>query len=142
MSIKEKEGHYREAVRYIENASEILRTKAGKSGKYYEDAKYVKMACGTAYSGVLLAIETYLESKGKPIPAKKRGRISVDEYRKSLATLDMKLLRTFNTSYEILHLVGYYEGETNYAVIRGGMDAAIDIINKIRPVGLAGLKLN
>lgn len=142
MSTQEKQLRYKEAVRYIENASDILRTKAGKDGKYYNDAKYVRMACGTAYNGVLLAVETFLENKGLAIDKKRKGRVSVDDYRKPLGRLDQKMLRTFNTAYEILHLVGYYEGETNYGVIRSGMDAAIDIINKIKPAGLAGLKLN
>ena len=78
MSTKEKEGKYREAVRYIENALEILRTKAKKKDRYYEDVKYVKMACGTAYSGVLLALDAYLELKGMPLEKKKGSQISVD----------------------------------------------------------------
>ena len=86
MSSKEKENRYREAVRYIENAADILRTKANKNGKYYEDGRYVRMACGTAYNGVLLAIETYLEAKGKSPETKKGSRISVNHYRKRLGT--------------------------------------------------------
>lgn len=35
MSTKEKADNYREAVRYMENASEILRTKAKKDDGYY-----------------------------------------------------------------------------------------------------------
>ena len=142
MSTLEKETRYREAVRYMNNATEILRTKANKNRKYYEDAKYVRMACGTAYSGVLLALETYLEAKGKPIERKRSWRTSIEDYRRRLGSLDQKILRTFNTAYEILHLVGYYEGETSYGVIRSGMDAAVDVINKIKPAGLEGLRLN
>ncbi len=142
MSTREKEMHYREAVRYLENAADILSNKAGKEGKYYRDAKYVRMACGSAYNGTLLALDTFFEMKGNPIERKKKQRISVDEYRKKLTLLDKKLLKTFNTAYEILHLVGYYEGETNYLVIQAGMDSAIDVVNKIKPAGLAGFSLN
>ena len=60
MSTQEKEMRYREAARYIENATDILKTKGKKEGGYYQDTKYVKMACGTAYNGVLMAADTYL----------------------------------------------------------------------------------
>jgi hypothetical protein len=36
MRIKDRETSYREALRYIENATEMLRTKADKKDKYYE----------------------------------------------------------------------------------------------------------
>jgi len=141
MSTKERQNRYREALRYISNASEILRTKAKKKDKYYEDDKYVRMACGTAYNGVLLAAETYLEMKGKSIEKKKGTRIKVEDYRTRLAKIDLKVLKTFNTAYEILHLVGYYEGETKYGVIREGLDSAVDLINQIRPAGESNFEL-
>jgi uncharacterized protein (UPF0332 family) len=141
MSTKEKQNRHREAIRYISNASEILRTKAQKKEKYYEDEKYVKMACATAYNGVLLATEAYLEMKGLPIEKKKWARMNVKDYRDRLAKLDRSVLRSFNTAYEILHLVGYYEGETKASIILGGIDAAIDIINKIKPTGEPELHL-
>ena len=142
MSIKEKETRYREAVRYMNNATELLRTKAYKKDRFYEDAKYVRMACGTAYNGVLLALETYFEQKGVPIENKKNGRINVKDFEKRLAGLNKKMLNEFRATYEVLHLSGYYEGLTKYDVIQSGMDSAVQIINKIKPIGLAGLKLN
>ncbi len=135
MSTKEKETRYREAIRYMENVTEILRTKAGKKDKYYQDAKYVKMACGTAYSGLLLATDAYLEMKGKPLEKKKWSLKSIEDYRKSLASLDNKVLQNFNSAYEILHLVGYFEGEKRESIINAGLDAAMDVIEKIKPVG-------
>ena len=42
-----KEKAYNEALRYISNAKDTLK-KAKKEGRYYEDAKYVKSACGIA----------------------------------------------------------------------------------------------
>lgn len=141
MSSKERQTRYREAVRYIANAGEILRTKANKKDKYYQDDKYVRMACATAYNGVLLAADTYLEMKGKSIEKKKGARVSVDDYRARIAKLDKSLLRTFNTAYEILHLVGYYEGETKSDIIQSGIDSAIDIINYIKPAGEPDLQL-
>lgn len=135
MSTKERQNRYREAVRYIHNASEILRTKANKKDKYYQDNKYVRMACRTAYSGVLLAVDTYLEMKGKGLEKKKGSRKKVEDYTNRLSKIDKKMLKMFNTSYEVLHLFGYYEGETNYAVIKAGIDSAVDIINQIKPTG-------
>ena len=142
MSIKERQNRYREAVRYIQNAQEILQAKAKKKDKYYEDDKYVRMACATAYDGVLLAANTYLEMKGKAIDKKKGPRTNVDDYRIRIAKLDKSVLRIFNTAYEILHLVGYYEGETKSDIIRSGIDAAVDIINEIKPSGEPDLQLD
>ncbi len=141
MSIKEKEMRYREAVRYLDNAAEILRNKALKKDRYYGDAKYVSMACGTAYKAVLLALETYFELKGMPLDHKKYGRTNVKDFERRLAVLDKKMLNEFSTTYDVLHLAGYYEGQTKYDVIRSGMDSAIQIINKIKPMGMARLKL-
>jgi hypothetical protein len=100
------------------------------------------MACATAYNGVLLAADTYLEMMGKAIEKKKGARVSVDDYRTRLAKLDKSVLKNFNTAYEILHLVGYYEGETKSDIIRSGIDSAIDVINQIKPAGEADLQLN
>ena len=142
MSIKEKETRYREAVRYIENAVEILKTKAKKKDRYYEDVKYVRMACGTAYSGVLLALNSYLEIKGKPIEKKKGSQVNVKDYQMALAQVDTKILKEFTTVYRILHIDGYYQGEDNYSVIKSGMDSAMQIINKIKPPGVEAFSLN
>ena len=38
----------KEAQRYLDNAREILSTKAEKDGGYYNDPKYVRMAGDTA----------------------------------------------------------------------------------------------
>jgi len=142
MSTREKETRFREAVRYIENAIDILKTKAQKKARYYEDQKYVRIACGTVYSGVLLALNSYLEIKGKPILKKKKSQINVKDYQMALAQVDTKILNEFTTAYRILHIDGYYQGENNYAIIKAGMDSAAQIINKIRPQGLEAFSLN
>jgi Domain of unknown function (DUF5618) len=141
MSIKERQNRYREAVRYINNATEILRTKGKKKDKYYQDDKYVRMACATAYNGVLLAADTYLEMKGKSIEKKKGARVNVDDYRKRFTVLNKKVLNDFNSAYGILHIEGYYEGVTSYAAIRAGLDSAVDLINQIKPTGETDLVL-
>jgi len=75
MSIREqenvKEKYYSEAMRYMDNAKECLQ-KAQKEGKYYNDQKYVKMACGTAYNGMLVALDGFLDSKMSRCPKERK----------------------------------------------------------------------
>lgn len=100
----------KEAIRYLENAKELL-SKSGIEGDRYEDIKYIKQACGTAYLAVLKAIDEYLINKGvseKELPK------SVDGYRemlkKHLSIHNGKLTREFEKLYKELHIAGYYRG--------------------------------
>jgi uncharacterized protein (UPF0332 family) len=120
---------YSEAVRYMENARETLK-KAGKEDQRYKDPKYVKTACGTAYSGVLLALDAYLLLKGIK---KTKRRKSIEYYCKHLSNLDGKLLHRLNNVYEALHLNGYYEGVLNARIVKAGFDDAYKIIDSIKP---------
>ena len=76
-----------EAMRYLENAKEILKTKARKDEGLYLDKKYVKMAGHTAYSGVLYSLDELLRGK-------KKGRKSVEWYQKELSNIDRKITYT------------------------------------------------
>ncbi len=138
-AIELKTKNYKESLRYLENAFDILKTKAKKEGNYYQDAKYVRMACGTAYSGVLIALDTFLKLKDSPIEKKKNQRKTVDDYRDKLSNIDKKILNEYNSAYEILHLVGYYDGFTKFDVIKSGLNSATEIINKIKPQGFSGI---
>ena len=109
---------YKEAMRYIENARETLKL-AGKDGKFYADEKYVRTASGTAYSGTLIALDCLFDVKNMP---KRRGRKSIDYYQDNLGKIDKKLLKHLNTAYRVLHLEGYYEGETSISVINSGLN--------------------
>jgi uncharacterized protein (UPF0332 family) len=124
-----KQQSYSEAIRYMENAKETLK-KAGKEDHYYKDRKYVKTACGTAYNGVLIALDAYLLLKGIK---KTKGCKSIEYYCKQVATLDKKMLRQVNNAYEILHLYGYYDGILDVHVVKSGLEDAFKIINKIKP---------
>jgi hypothetical protein len=55
--INEMKTRYIKAFRYVENAQEILATKAKKDGNTYSDKKYVKMAGNTLWNGVLEALD-------------------------------------------------------------------------------------
>ena len=128
--MKLREKSYAEAMRYMDNAKETLR-KAGKVDNRYSDKKYVRSACGTAYSGVLVALDTYLELKDVERPRKKRR--SIEFYLKSIAQLDKKLLKDLDITYDTLHLSGYYDGNLDARVIAAGFDNAYQIIERIKP---------
>ncbi|MDR2813291.1 MAG: DUF5618 family protein [Prevotellaceae bacterium] len=136
MSIEEqqelKQKNYAEAMRYMNNAKETLQ-KAKKEGNYYQDRKYVRTACGTAYSGVLLALDTYFMLKDVELPKKKRR--SIDFYTRNVSRLDGKMLKYLDVVYDVLHLDGYYDGILNARIISEGFATACEIINKIKPSG-------
>jgi hypothetical protein len=126
---------YAEALRYMRNAEATLQ-KSGKENNRYEDPKYVRTACGTAYLGVLLALDAWLLLKGTAVPTKrdktKRHR-SIDMYKYDVSKLDGKMLDDLNTVYNILHLAGYYDGVTDARAIKVGFTVAYEMIEKIKP---------
>ncbi|MCL5991592.1 MAG: DUF5618 family protein [Bacteroidetes bacterium] len=122
------EKYYNEALRYMDNANEVLK-KAGRNTRYYKDTKYVKEACGVAYSAVLVALDGYFERKGI---TKRKGRKNVNYYTENLSKIDKKLLNSFNAAYDILHLDGYYDGITLIKLIETGFEEALYIINKLK----------
>jgi uncharacterized protein (UPF0332 family) len=122
---------YTEAIRYMDNAKDVLQ-KAQKEDNFYKDKKYVRMACGTAYSGVLLALDAYLLLKDIELPKKKRR--SIEFYTSHVARIDRKLLSYVNNAYDILHLWGYYDGIGDARVVNAGFDNAYQIIDKIKPL--------
>ena len=123
----------REALRYLENAKEILKTVRVEDNTYI-DVKPVQEACGTAYLAVLKAIDQYLIKKGveeRELPQ------SVDGYkemlRKHLMIHNGKLLKEFEKLYKLLHIAGYYRGLLeDVAVVKDAMKAAKTFIEKIR----------
>jgi len=100
----------KEALRYLENAKEILLS-ASKEDNTYTDIKPVRQACGAAYLAVLKAIDEYLLSQGVD---KKRLPKSVDGYgdllRKYALVHDRRLLREFEKLHDALDIAGYYRG--------------------------------
>ena len=133
MSIDEqrqiKTEYYNEAIRYMDNAKDVLK-KANKMDEFFQDAKYVKMATGTAYNAVLLALDGYFKLKEVP---KRKGRKDIDFYRSNVTKIDKKLLDYLNASYEILHLAGYYDGIKDVKTVSRGFELAYTIIEKIKP---------
>jgi hypothetical protein len=121
-----------EAIRYMDNAKETLRKAEKQDDGYYKDEKYVRTACGTAYLGVLRAVEAWLTLKGIVLPVKKKQK-SIEYYEYTVAKIDKKMLSHLKAAYDVLHLDGYYRGVTRVKIIEGGFDAAYDIITKIKP---------
>jgi len=134
MSINEqqllREKYYNEAVRYMDNAKESLKN-ARKEDGFYLDKKYVKTACGTAYNGLLVALDGFLQLKD--IKPKAKERKSIEYYQSNITKIDKKMLNYLNSAYEILHLWGYYDGITDAGMVKRGFDLAYTIIEKIRP---------
>jgi hypothetical protein len=123
---KIKKDPYQEALRYIENAKQILREKAGKDGEYYSDPKFVKMACNTAWNGVLVALNGKMKRQGIPYPT--RNRMNVDIYRDYIAKRNKSILKDFNSAYNFLHLLGGYDGELKVIISQEGIKLALRII--------------
>ncbi len=122
---------YAEAVRYMDNAEETLKS-TGRDGRCYTDRKYVRTACGTAYHGVLIALDAWLKHKGVPELSKKQ-RKSIAYYKDCVAKLDKKMLSSLELAYDILHLSGYYDGVKSVKVVEEGFETAYEIIEKIKP---------
>lgn len=124
---------HREAIRYLNNAKELL-NKSPVEGKFYTDKKYVKSACGVAYLGILEAINEYLLARGVPhkdLPKK------VEEYEKALkkyaAVHNGKLAKEFDFLYDELHIAGYYRGLLHRVdTVKGTLKAAKEFIDKIK----------
>jgi hypothetical protein len=113
----------REGVRYLENAREVLRH-AAVEGETYLDRKPVREAMGTAYLAILEAINEALIRRGV---ARNDLPKSVDAYRialqRQLGVRNGKLVREFESLYDLLHVAGYYRG---FIYRRKAVKAALD----------------
>ncbi|GHT81660.1 hypothetical protein FACS189467_6100 [Bacteroidia bacterium] len=136
MTLKEQQEQsklepYAEALRYMNNAEETLQ-KTRKEDNFYLDRKYVQIACGTAYLGVLIALGTWLKLRNVPDPPK-RKRKTIGFYTDNVARLDGKLSMHLHAVYEVLHREGYYDGVQQANIIREGFNSAYEIISRIKP---------
>ena len=132
----ESRNPYKDALRYIDNARATLKL-AGIEDKFYIDKKYVQTACGTAYLGMLKALDFLFDIKKVP---KKRGRKAIEYYQENLNKIDKKLLNHLNSAYYLLHLDGYYTGITDVKAIESGFEKAIAIISALKPYSKNGAK--
>ncbi len=122
----------REGARCLENSREILR-RVPVERDIYLDRKPIREAMGTAYLAVLEAINEALIRRGV---ARKELPKSVDAYREALqrhlAPRNGKLMREFESLYDLLHIAGYYRGLLyDRKVVREALDAAQRFIEKV-----------
>ena len=123
----------KEALRYLNNAKEILKS-APIEDNAYSDVKPIKEACAAAYLAVLKAIDLCLLNRGlnkKDLPR------SVDGYRKALqkhlSMHDGKLLREFERLYDQLHIAGYYRALLHDVdIVKDAIRAARTFIEKVK----------
>ncbi len=100
----------KEALRYLQNAKEIL-SKSRIEDNIYEDIKYVREACSTAYLAMLIAIDEYLIKHGvneKQLPKSVEGYR--DMLKKYISVHNGKIYKSFEALYRELHIAGYYRG--------------------------------
>ena len=110
-----------EAMRYVNNAKEILSKKAQKENGYYNDTKYIKMAGNTLWNGVLVALDNRF-------PEIKIGKGRPDQTKYRQAIKDGKISKMFDSSYSQLHLVMGYDGVGDEKVVKIAIDNAKTII--------------
>ncbi|KJR41697.1 hypothetical protein MCHI_002396 [Candidatus Magnetoovum chiemensis] len=121
-----------EALRYLENAKEILR-RIPIEDNDYTDIKPVREAFGTAYLAVLEAVNEALIKKGlhrKQLPKSIQGYM--EAIKKYLSVNNGKLIKKFDSLYDSLHIAGYYRGllrGTN--TVKEEFKAAEDFIIKL-----------
>jgi hypothetical protein len=123
----------KEALRYLNNAKEILKS-APVEDNAYSDVKPVQETCAAAYLAVLKAIDLCLLNRGlnkKDLPR------SVDGYRKALqkhlSMRDGKLLREFERLYDQLHIAGYYRALLHDVdIVKDAIRAARTFIEKVK----------
>lgn len=115
--------HIQEARRYLNNAKEILTEKAGKSGKFYSDKKYVRMAGNTAWSGILEALDGTFEVR------EKNKRPDVKKYQQAIGNRSTSTLKLFNVAYDTLHKALGYDGNLTVSIVQAGLSQADELIN-------------
>lgn len=119
---------YKDAIRYLANARQTLTKHAGKKDGEYADVKYVKNAAGTAYSGVLLALDEFLSRKEGLKYSKPK---SIEDYQNRIAKQNKKLLSLLNDAYGTLHISLYYHGVPSVRLMTHGLSTAEEIIEYI-----------
>jgi len=122
----------KESLRYLQNAKDIL-GKAPVEDNIYADVKPVQEACGVAYLAVLKAIDEYFLKRGVE---KNKLPQSVEGYRHLLKKYgsihDGKLLKSFESLYEELHIAGYYHGNLHsVGAVKAALKTAQAFIEKI-----------
>jgi hypothetical protein len=114
-----------EARRYVENAREILKSKASPFEGYYLDSKYVRIAGHVAWTGVLHALETIMKVKD----SEKTKRVEYSDYVNAIPKKEKVAKAQFESAYGLLHLAMGYDGIKHKPTVDNGIKIAKDIID-------------
>jgi hypothetical protein len=129
---KTKQKQYVKAMRYFDNAKEVL-SKTAIKGVFYKDKKCVSSACGLAYKGVLVALDCWLKLKEVEFPKKGKKRKSIYFYMDNLQRHNEEMVKYLNTVHNVLLLNGYYDRITDSRMIEAGFSNAKELIDLIKP---------
>ena len=115
-----------EARRYVDNAHTLLKEKADldPETQCYHDRKYVRMAVNTLWNGMLLILNATFHIN------KRKGRLTIDDYRNIVGKRDQKLLDYVNAAYDLMHLAMGYDGILEKSVCQKGIQLANKIIDR------------
>lgn len=124
---KKKQPSIKEALRYVENAREILRERGqlDEEGFMYEDDKYVRAAGNYLWLGVLMALDTVFH-----VRKDRRTRVDINAYEDAVAKRDRKLLSWVSDGYDVMHLSMTYDGVSVKKICDSGFDIAEKIIDR------------
>lgn len=114
----------KEARRFVDNATEILREKGhlDEDGLEYLDEKYVRAAGNYLWLGVLMALDTVWH-----VREDRRTRVHLNDYLDAISKRDKKLCSWVDSAYEITHLYMNYDGNPG----KGLCDNGFMYVNKI-----------
>jgi len=119
---------FKDALRYLVNARELLH-RAGRQNGRYQDKKYVKLAGHAAWSGVLVAVDYFLETKGVTAPKSRKGK---RWYMRELSKISRKINAAFLDAYDGLHLSLGYDGALNAKAVEAHFRSAKQVIELCR----------
>lgn len=114
-----------EAIRYQENAKQIILDNETIEDGYYDDGKYVKMAGHTMWTGCLIALDFALQLKTK-------GRKDIKDYKTAAAKRSKKLVDAITSGYITIHLNLSYDGDKRVSTMKEGRRLADEIIEWCR----------
>lgn len=114
-----------EAIRYQENAKQIILDNEKIVDGCYDDGKYVKMAGHTMWTGCLIALDYALQIKVK-------GRKDIKDYKTAAAKRSKKLVDAITFGYITIHLNLSYDGDKRVSTMKEGRRLADEIIEWCR----------
>ena len=114
-----------EAVRYQENAKQIILDNENIEDGYYEDGKHVKKAGRMMWKGCLIALNFAFQFKHN-------SDKDIKDYQNAAAKRSKKLLNIITSGYQTMHLWLGYDGAKSVSTMKEGRRLADEIIEWCR----------